>query len=87
MIKIVPDPPTSESLLTRLECNVAHAVELLRCATATAYESADSLQGPPRHLALASVHLMTQAHLALNQVLDQWPVMSRTVEEGQGLPA
>ncbi|GAB7533638.1 hypothetical protein PS3A_60540 [Pseudomonas sp. 3A(2025)] len=87
MIKIVPDPPTLESTLTLLECRLAHAVELLRCATATVYESADKLQGPSRHLAMAGMHLITQAHLALDQVLDQWPVTSREVEETAGLPA
>ncbi|MCO8166946.1 DUF3077 domain-containing protein [Pseudomonas sp. 21LCFQ02] len=74
--KIVPDPPDTPSTLTLLECRVAHAVELLRCATATAFETADALQGPARHLAMASMHLITQAHLTLDQVLDQWPVQA-----------
>ena len=87
MKKLVPDPPPAESTLTLLECRVAHAVELLRCATATVYESADTLQGPPRHLAMAGMHLITQAHLTLDQVLDQWPVMHREIEEAEGLPA
>ena len=81
MKKIVPDPPTLEFTLSLLECRLAHAVELLRCATATVYESADNLQGPPRYLAMAGMHLITQAHLTLDQVLDQWPVMSQAVEE------
>lgn len=85
MKKIVPDPPP-DFPLTHLECRVAHAVELLRCATATAYESADNLQGPARHLAMASMHLITQAHLVLDQVLDQWPAACRDVEK-EGLPA
>ncbi|MBD8573669.1 DUF3077 domain-containing protein [Pseudomonas syringae] len=81
MKKIVPDPPTLEFTLSLLECRLAHALELLRCATATVYESADNLQGPPRHLAMAGMHLITQAHLTLDQVLDQWPVMSTEVGE------
>ncbi|KQQ62407.1 hypothetical protein ASF84_27345 [Pseudomonas sp. Leaf127] len=81
MKKIVPDPPTLEFTLSLLECRLAHAVELLRCATTTVYESADNLQGPPRHLAMAGMHLITQAHLTLDQVLDQWPVMSTEVGE------
>ncbi|WP_109511455.1 DUF6124 family protein [Pseudomonas ovata] len=81
MKKIVPDPPTLEFTLSLLECRLAHAVELLRCATATVHESADNLQGPPRHLAMAGMHLITQAHLTLDQVLDQWPVMSTEVGE------
>ncbi|WNW14382.1 hypothetical protein RRX38_24710 (plasmid) [Pseudomonas sp. DTU_2021_1001937_2_SI_NGA_ILE_001] len=82
MKKIVPDPPSLQSSLVLLECRVAHAVELLNCATATAYESAEGLQGPPRHLAMASLHLITQAQLALNQALDQWPVLAAEPEEG-----
>lgn len=85
MKKIVPDPPPDDSSLTSLECRVAHAVELLRCATATAYESADNLQGPARHLAMASMHLITQAHLVLDQVLNQWPVVRRDVEAQEQL--
>lgn len=77
MKKIVPDPPSLESSLTLVEGRLAHAVELLRCATATVYESADALQGPPRHLAMAGMHLITQAHLVLDQVLDQWPVIQQ----------
>lgn len=80
--KIVPDPPDTSTTLTLLECRVAHAIELLRCATATAFETADALQGPARHLAMASMHLITQAHLTLDQVLDQWPVQA-----GEELPA
>ncbi|WP_295478535.1 DUF3077 domain-containing protein [uncultured Pseudomonas sp.] len=81
--KLVPDPPVSPDLLTLLECRIAHAVELLRCATATTAESADNLQGPPRHLALAGMHLITQAHQALDQVLDQWPLSaSQMVDRG-----
>ena len=85
MIKIVPDPPPDDFSLTSLECRVAHAVELLRCATATAHESADNLQGPARHLAMASMHLITQAHLVLDQVLSQWPVVRHDVEAKEQL--
>ncbi|BAP41612.1 DUF3077 domain-containing protein [Pseudomonas sp. LJDD11] len=87
MKKIVPDPPSLESSLTLVEGRLAHAVELLRCATATVYESADALQGPPRHLAMAGMHLITQAHLVLDQVLDQWPVIHRESQEQAQLPA
>lgn len=87
MKKIVPDPPSLESTLTLLECRVAHAAELLRCATATVFESADALQGPQRHLAMAGMHLITQAHLVLDQALDQWPVMHAEIKEQEELPA
>lgn len=83
MIKIVPDPPPDDASLISLECRVAHAAELLRCATA--YESADNLQGPARHLAMASMHLITQAHLVLDQVLNQWPVVRRDIEAEEQL--
>ncbi|WP_295472409.1 DUF3077 domain-containing protein [uncultured Pseudomonas sp.] len=81
MKKIVPDSPNLESSFVLLECRVAHAVELLNCATATAYESAESLHGQARHLAMASMHLITQAQLALNQTLDQWPTRAVEPEE------
>ncbi|MCO8166740.1 DUF3077 domain-containing protein [Pseudomonas sp. 21LCFQ02] len=87
MKKIVPDPPPLESTLNTLECRLAHAVELLRCATATVYESADALQGPPRHLAMAGMHLITQAHLVLDQMLDQWPVLQQGIKGEETLPA
>lgn len=38
-----------------------HAAELLRCASATAYESADSLKGPQRDHAFSVVHLVKMA--------------------------
>lgn len=40
---------------------IADADELLRCAKATAYESADSLSGSQRDHALAVVHLIDMA--------------------------
>lgn len=86
MKKLVPDPPPIDPSIVSLECRVAHATELLRCATATAFESAERLQGPSRHLALASMHLMTQAQLVLEQILNQWPVSAEQAEKEEGLP-
>ncbi|MGF6589826.1 DUF6124 family protein [Pseudomonas sp. 2835] len=45
----------------------AHATNLLRCAAATAYESADGLQGVPRELALASMHMINMARAMLER--------------------
>ena len=40
------------------EYTLEHTHELLRCALATAYASADNLQGLNRDVALAVVHLI-----------------------------
>ncbi|CAM3775551.1 DUF3077 domain-containing protein [Pseudomonas] len=45
----------------------AHATNLLRCAAATACESADGLQGVPRDLALASMHMINMARAMLER--------------------
>ncbi|MNY67590.1 hypothetical protein D3C86_2052090 [compost metagenome] len=50
---------------------LVHAATLLRCAAATAYESADSLQGPRRDLALSVVHMINLARAMLNRPLNQ----------------
>ncbi|WP_194286273.1 DUF6124 family protein, partial [Pseudomonas helleri] len=42
------------------EQTLEHTHELLRCALATAYASADNLQGLNRDVALAVVHLIAQ---------------------------
>lgn len=42
-----------------------HASELLRCASATAYESADSLKGSERDHAFSVVHLVDLAAQAV----------------------
>ena len=46
---------------------IADADELLRCAKATAYESADSLTGSQRDHALAVVHLIGMAREKLDE--------------------
>ena len=51
------------------EQNLEHTDELLRCALATAYASADNLQGLNRDVALAVVHLIQQARTAVDRLL------------------
>lgn len=46
---------------------IADADELLRCAKATAYESADNLAGSQRDHALAVVHLISIAREKLDE--------------------
>lgn len=51
------------------EQTLEHTDELLRCAIATAYASADNLQGLNRDVALAVVHLIQQARTAVDKLL------------------
>jgi len=44
------------------------ATQVLRCAAATACESADGLQGMPRDLALTVVHMINMARTLLEHV-------------------
>jgi len=50
---------------------LAHAADLLRCAAATAYESADHLSGTKRDLALSVVHLIDLARGVVEKSLDK----------------
>ncbi|MNC79508.1 hypothetical protein D3C75_1320060 [compost metagenome] len=45
-----------------------HATQLLRCAAATAYESANGLQGMHRDLALTVVHMINMAKTVLEHM-------------------
>lgn len=45
-----------------------HAIELLRCAAATANESANGLQGIPRDLALTVLHMINMARTVLEHM-------------------
>ena len=51
------------------EQNLEHTDELLRCALATAYASADTLQGLNRDVALAVVHLIHQVKASVDKVV------------------
>lgn len=62
MRKITPDPPNLEDILVRTS-------ELLRCASATAYEAGDQVTGQKRDLALSVVHLLDIAQALLEHGL------------------
>ena len=49
---------------------LAHASDLLRCAAASAHESADNLQGPRRDLAFSVVHMIDMAKAMVDRSLD-----------------
>ena len=51
------------------EHHVEHTEELLRCAIATAYTSADNLHGLNRDIALAVVHLLGQIKTSVDKLL------------------
>lgn len=59
-----PDEPL---LVAREGLSSAQASNILRCAAATAYESADGMQGVPRDLALASMHMINMARAMLER--------------------
>lgn len=63
MIKVVPDPPHNR------EEKLLRASDLLRCAAAAAYESADQLSGTKRDLSLAVVYLIDMAKALLDDSL------------------
>lgn len=54
-----------------LEKSLLHVSELLRCASATAYETGDCLSGPKRDLAFSVVHLIGMAKAELDQSLER----------------
>jgi len=66
MLKITPDPPNPT-----LEDSLAQISGLLRCAKATAYESADAQSGSKRDLAFSVVHLIDMARTIAEQSLDR----------------
>ncbi|MDI2590889.1 DUF3077 domain-containing protein [Pseudomonas sp. N3-W] len=49
---------------------LVHASDLLRCAAATAHESAENLQGPQRALAFSVVHMVDMAQALVDRSLD-----------------
>lgn len=52
---------------------LVHACDLLRCAAATAYESASRLNGPSRDLAFSVVHMIDLVKVMLDRTLDGYP--------------
>jgi hypothetical protein len=67
--KITPDPPLSNSDPNDLESSLIRASELLRCASATAYESGDNLTGSHRDLAFSVMHLIEMARVMVDRSL------------------
>ncbi|MEB0046531.1 MULTISPECIES: DUF6124 family protein [unclassified Pseudomonas] len=49
---------------------LVHASDLLRCAAATAHESAENLHGAKRDLALSVVHMIDMAQAMVDRSLD-----------------
>lgn len=52
---------------------LVHACDLLRCAAATAQESASRLQGSNRDLAFSVVHMIDLVKVMLDRSLDGYP--------------
>ncbi|MBV4474094.1 DUF6124 family protein [Pseudomonas botevensis] len=53
------------------EESLVHASDLLRCAAATAFKAADSLQGVNRDLAFSAVHMVDMARAMVDHALDR----------------
>lgn len=69
MKKITPDPPVSIHDPVDLESSLIRASELLRCASATAYENGDNLTGMHRDLAYSVMHLVDLAKAMIDRSL------------------
>lgn len=52
---------------------LVHACDLLRCAAATAHESANRLQGSSRDLAFSVVHMIDLVKVMIDRSLDGYP--------------
>ncbi|WP_295473656.1 DUF3077 domain-containing protein [uncultured Pseudomonas sp.] len=78
--KLVPDPPfpvpVPEHLITAFETQLCELYDVLRCATATAYECGDNLQGQARDLAMSTMHLVIQARQLAHHLIDQLQPLS-----------
>jgi len=65
MINSTPAPPH-----TSLEETLIQVSDILRCASAAAYESGDALNGAKRDLAFSVVHLIDIARARLDRSLE-----------------
>jgi hypothetical protein len=63
-----------------LEAQLTDASDLLRCASATAYECGEGLKGQQRDLAMASRHLIVQAQAVIDQLIDRLPSVSSSAQ-------
>lgn len=66
MINSTPSPPLPNSL----EDSLMQVSDILRCASATAYETGDNLDGLKRDLAFSVVHLINMAKTELERSLE-----------------
>ncbi|MCQ3028303.1 hypothetical protein NLO74_20150 [Pseudomonas tremae] len=53
-----------------LEATLIHALDFLRCASATAHELGDEMEGSQRDLAFAFVHMMEMAKVMIERSLE-----------------
>ncbi|MEE5105288.1 hypothetical protein V2J92_12100 [Pseudomonas alliivorans] len=53
-----------------LEATLLHALDFLRCASATAYELGDELAGSKRDLAFAAMHMAEMAKVMVERSLE-----------------
>lgn len=54
----------------QLEPTLNHALEFVRCASATAYELGDNLSGSQRDLAMTAVHMLEMAKVMIERSLE-----------------
>lgn len=67
--------PTRSASSLSLEDKLVNALSILQSAAATAYESADQLDGAKRKLAMGTVHLIELAQSWLDSVIEETSTM------------
>ncbi|MCV4264782.1 DUF3077 domain-containing protein [Pseudomonas capsici] len=70
MLKITPDPPI------KLEETLLRVSDLLRSASAAAYETGDQLSGQKRDLAFSVIYLVEMAHALVERSLEKIEVVT-----------
>lgn len=64
------EPHDSKFDFISLEATLVHALDFLRCASATAHELGDELTGSQRDLAFASMHMLEMAKVMVERSLE-----------------
>ncbi|MCQ9473267.1 hypothetical protein NRB15_23265 [Pseudomonas alliivorans] len=64
------DAQDDSSDYMNLEATLLHALDFLRCASATAYELGDELVGAKRDLAFAAMHMAEMAKVMVERSLE-----------------
>ncbi|BCS47071.1 MULTISPECIES: DUF6124 family protein [Pseudomonas] len=64
------EPHDSKFDFISLEATLVHALDFLRCASATAHELGDELTGAQRDLAFASMHMLEMAKVMVERSLE-----------------